>query len=111
LTTKSLTKVLIKEHSFIAKIAARKLKQSKMAITLGNSIYLHNVSKEDFISNKSWLCHELKHLQQFQRYGYCSFIFKYLWESLRKGYYSNRFEIEARNAEKDAELIKKFSIK
>jgi hypothetical protein len=26
---------------------------------------------------------------------------KYLWESMRKGYYNNKFEVEARQAEKE----------
>jgi len=26
-------------------------------------------------------------------------LVKYLWESIRKGYYNNRFEVEARKAE------------
>ncbi|KAA5536575.1 DUF4157 domain-containing protein [Taibaiella lutea] len=105
-----LTKINIKEDTFIAKIAARNLKQSKMAITIGNTIYLYNVSKQDFLSDNHWLCHELKHVQQFQEYGYFNFIFKYLWESLQKGYYNNRFEIEARNAKTDFELLNKFHI-
>lgn len=105
-----LTKVIIKEKSFIAKIAARKLKQSTMAITIGNKIYLHNVSREDFQNNKSWLCHELKHVQQFSQYGYFTFIIKYLIESFKKGYHFNKYEIEARAAETDLGLKKGFEI-
>ncbi|HOM89425.1 MAG TPA: hypothetical protein PKW65_01780 [Bacteroidia bacterium] len=43
--------------------------------------------------------HELKHIEQFKRYGFIRFIFFYLSESIRHGYINNRFEIECREAE------------
>ncbi|MES2849737.1 MAG: DUF4157 domain-containing protein [Bacteroidota bacterium] len=89
----------IKENSWLAKIAARKLKTSSVAIVFGSTIHLWNSSKEDFLSNKKWLKHELCHVRQYKQHGYVGFIIKYLWESLRKGYYNNKFEVEAREAE------------
>ena len=89
----------IKENSLIARIAAFKLKSNSAAIVIGSTIHLHNTSREDFLKNKKWLKHELKHIQQFHEHGFLPFIYKYLIESLRNGYYNNRFEIEARNAE------------
>jgi hypothetical protein len=103
-------KVTIVEHSRIAKLAAKKLKSDSMAITIGNKIYLHNISKVAFLQSTSWLCHELKHVQQFRQHGYLFFILKYLWESFRKGYYNNKWEIEARTAEKDFSLLDEFEI-
>jgi hypothetical protein len=41
----------------------------------------------------------LKHIEQYRRYGIARFIVLYLVESIKKGYYNNRFEIEARKAE------------
>jgi hypothetical protein len=38
-------------------------------------------------------------VQQFKQHGYIGFILKYIWESIRHGYYNNRFEKEARDAE------------
>jgi hypothetical protein len=38
--------------------------------------------------------HEIRHVQQFQ--ASVSFPVQYLWESLRRGYYANRFEVDAR---------------
>lgn len=70
-----------------------------MAITLGRTIYLYKASKEDLLRNKAWLRHELKHVEQFLRYGFFWFLLWYAFESLRKGYYHNRFEVEARAAE------------
>ena len=89
----------IKENSFVAKIAARKLKSKRVAMVLGKTIHLHNTSREEFLSDDRWVKHELKHIDQFRRYGYLNFVIRYLWESFKKGYYMNRFEVEAREAE------------
>ena len=91
----------IKENSFLAKLAAWKLGKSTMAIVFGSRIHLFNCSKETFLSNQSWLRHELCHVKQYQQHGYLLFLFKYLWESIRHGYYNNRFEVEARAAESE----------
>lgn len=88
----------IKENSWLAKIAAWKLRADSVAIVLGNTIHLCNTSRSDFLNNEEWLKHELCHLQQFKHHGYVAFIFKYLWESMRKGYYNNKYEVEARKA-------------
>jgi Domain of unknown function (DUF4157) len=90
---------IIKENSWLAKIAAKKLKANALAMVLGKTIHLHNTTKANFLNDKRWLKHELCHIKQFAAHGYFLFVVKYLWESLRKGYYNNRFEVEARNAE------------
>lgn len=89
----------IKENSWIAKIASLKLKTNSMAIVLGKTIHLYNTNTFDFVKDEKWMRHELCHVDQFKKYGYLNFIFMYLWESLRKGYHNNKFEIEARQAE------------
>ena len=89
----------IKEQSWIARLAAFKLNSDKVAIVIGKTIHLHNTRQQEFLQNKKWLLHELKHIEQFQHYGFIRFIFLYTWESLRKGYTNNKYEIEARNAE------------
>jgi hypothetical protein len=91
--------ITIKENSWIAAIASKRLKQPQMAIALGNTIYLHNTTKQEFLQNEKWVRHELKHVQQFRGHGYFVFILKYLWESICNGYHNNKYEIEARNAE------------
>jgi hypothetical protein len=83
----------------LAGIAARKLGNHNVAMVLGKTIHLYNTSKEEFLQDEKWLRHELCHVRQFQQYGYVGFIAKYLWESIRRGYYNNRFEVEARAAE------------
>lgn len=90
---------IIKENSWMAKIAAWKLKTGSVAMVLGKTIHLHNTSKEGFLMDERWLKHELCHVRQFKEHGYFMFLVKYLWESIKKGYYNNRFEVEARNAE------------
>ena len=40
------------------------------------------------------LLHELAHVRQFQESP--AFALQYLWESIRRGYYMNRFEVDAR---------------
>lgn len=89
----------IKENSWVAKVAAWKLGSHAVAIVIGGTIHLSNVSKEQFLSNEKWVKHELCHIHQFQQYGYLNFIIKYLLESIRTGYYKNKYEVEARQAE------------
>jgi len=89
----------IKENSWIAKIAALKLRSTRVAIVIGDTIHLHNTSKQEFLQDEKWLRHELCHVRQFREHGFFTFILKYLWESIRRGYYNNRYEKEARAAE------------
>lgn len=99
-------KVRIKENSWVAKMAAAKLKSDKVAIVFGNTIHLHNTSRTEFLNDKEWVCHELKHVQQYQQNGFVGFITKYLFDSFKNGYYNNKFEVEARECEGDEALIK-----
>ena len=89
----------IKENSWIAKIAAKKLKSLSVAIVIGKTIHLFNVSKENFLKDEKWVKHEMCHVRQFKKYGYFNFIIKYLWQSRKHGYYDNKYEVEARLAE------------
>jgi hypothetical protein len=97
----SKTRYTIKENSWIACIAAMKLNAGSVAIVLGHTIHLHNTKREEFLSNPQWLRHELCHIRQFEEHGFALFILKYLLESLRHGYYNNKYEREARQAENE----------
>jgi hypothetical protein len=88
----------IKENSWLAKLAAMKLRSDKMAIVVGSTIHLYNASREDLLEDEHWLKHELCHVRQYRKYGVMRFLLLYLWESLLKGYRKNRFEEEARKA-------------
>ncbi|UAY51890.1 DUF4157 domain-containing protein [Ferruginibacter albus] len=93
--------VTIKENSWIAKLAAKRLKVSKVAIVIGKKIHLYNTTQQEFLTDIKWVRHELCHVQQFKQHGFFIFIIKYLLENFRKGYYNNKFEVEARAAEND----------
>ena len=95
----------IKENSILAKVAAWKLKSKRAAIVFGKTIYLHNISREHFLSDSRLMRHELCHVRQYHQYGFLTFLFKYLAESIRKGYTNNRFEVEARAAEETGDSI------
>ncbi|MES2430448.1 MAG: DUF4157 domain-containing protein [Bacteroidota bacterium] len=96
---KKLNNITIKENSWVAMLAAKKLRTSSVAMVLGKTIHLYNTTKEEFLQNEKWVKHELCHVEQFKRHGYFIFIYKYLLESIRKGYSNNKYEIEARAAE------------
>ena len=49
--------------------------------------------------NEPLLRHERCHLAQIERDGRVLFSVKYLWWTLRRGYWMNPYEIEARAAE------------
>ncbi len=100
----------IKERSFIARLAAWKLKSEKVAIVIGKTIHLHNTARLEFFQNKQWVLHELKHVEQFKQHGLLFFIFLYLLESIRNGYINNKYEVEARAAETDEEFLKTLGI-
>jgi hypothetical protein len=97
-------KCYIKEKSWMARIAAWKLRQDRVAMVMGKTILLHNTTEAAFINNKRWLRHELAHVRQFQQYGYARFIILYLLESIKSGYHNNKFEREARASEEDESL-------
>ena len=61
------------------------------AITLGRTIFLAPKTRLD----PELLLHELRHVHQFAERKI--FPLHYIWESLRRGYHSNRFEVDARH--------------
>jgi len=102
--------VRIKEDSWLARIAARRMGYDRVAMVVGHTVHLFNTTAKEFLADTDWVCHELKHVEQYERHGVPGFLCRYLWESARKGYYDNRFEAEARAAEKDIALFKKYKL-
>lgn len=43
--------------------------------------------------------HEMQHIYQVQQLGWIRFYVSYLWESMRKGYKANKYEVEANAVE------------
>jgi len=64
--------------------------RSVSAITLWHTIWL----APDASVSEELLLHELRHVDQFA--STAAFPLLYMWESLRRGYVGNRFEVEAR---------------
>ena len=100
-----MTKVKIKENSWLAKIAAKQLDSTSMAMVVGKTIHLHNSSREEFLRNKKWVRHEVAHVKQYAKLGMLRFIFFYLLETFNKGYENNRFEVDARRKERDVAIL------
>lgn len=102
--------VYIQENSCLASIAARNLRSSTCALVIRNTVYLHGMTRQEFIQNLPLLRHEVEHIRQWQREGFFSFLAKYLWHSFRVGYYNNPFEIEARDSESDLGFLQQIRI-
>ncbi len=83
----------------LARIATWKLNTHNVAIVLGNTIHLYGVTTQQFLNNTKWVKHELCHIKQYNQHGFFGFLFNYLWESIKVGYFKNKFEVEAREAE------------
>lgn len=84
------------ERSPFARIARMVLKSSNVAMVLGKSIHLSGVNRDTFLQDEGWVAHELCHIRQFQEHGFFRFLWLYLRESMRVGYYNNKYEVEAR---------------
>lgn len=102
--------VFIKEKSWIAKLAAMKLQSDNCAIVFINTIYLHNISKQDILTTEHLLRHEVMHVHQWKRFGALLFLWKYITYSIKYGYFNNPLEVEARKAESDKEILKNINI-
>lgn len=67
--------------------------RSAAAITLWRTIWLASDTDIEAVSVEL-LLHERRHVTQFE--ASAAFPFLYLWESARRGYVRNRFEVDAR---------------
>lgn len=76
---------------FLPRVAGWLLGQRSVAgITLWRTVFLGRNAP----LSVELLLHELRHVQQFEASR--AFPIEYLWETLRSGYYGNRFERDAR---------------
>jgi len=64
--------------------------RSAAAITLWRTVFLSPSARVD----AELLLHEFRHVQQFE--ASVTFPVRYLWESARRGYFANRYEVDAR---------------
>lgn len=100
-----MTKVKIKENSWLARIAAYKLNAPSVAMVIGKTIHLHNSSRKEFLNDSCWVRHEVAHVKQYLELGLLRFLALYLIETFKKGYYNNKFEVDARQKEKDITIL------
>ncbi|RYD53063.1 MAG: 2TM domain-containing protein [Sphingobacteriales bacterium] len=91
----------IRENSWLARIAARRLRSGNVAMVIGRTIHLHGVSATEFLASPSWVAHELEHIRQYKRYSTIGFLLRYGYYSFRNGYYQNPLEVAARVAEQN----------
>ncbi|MBN9298555.1 MAG: DUF4157 domain-containing protein [Filimonas sp.] len=98
-------KIKIRENALIARIAAWRMRTVCVAVVVGKTIYLWNITRNDFLGNEAWVKHEVAHVHQYSKLGIARFLFLYLIESAKKGYLHNRFEIEARERETEVTLL------
>lgn len=103
-------KVRIRENSWLARSAAQNLGFDYVAMVYGSTIHLHNTSLERFFARPSWVIHELKHVEQYERFGTLRFLCCYFLEYVRKGYWNNALEAEARASESDYTLLSRYDL-
>jgi hypothetical protein len=84
-------------NSPLARIARLVLGRApRVAMVLGQTVHLSGASREEFLADPEWVAHEEVHLRQVRELGRVRFLWEYLIESARVGYYQNKFEVEAR---------------
>lgn len=107
---KAKPKVCVRENSWLARLAARALGFDHVAMVFGHTIHLYNTSIERFFARRGWVLHELRHVSQYERYGMLGFLLRYGKEYLRKGYFHNALEAEARDSEQDYSLLRRYDL-
>ena len=70
--------------------------KANVAMVIGQTVHLSGATREEFLADAEWLAHERVHIRQFREHGFVPFLWKYLVESARVGYFNNKFEVEAR---------------
>jgi hypothetical protein len=86
-----LTQMRLRRGGFPPRIAGWMLgRPSVAAITLWHTIFFGPRTAVD----APLLLHELRHVEQFRERR--TFPLRYIWESIRRGYHLNRYEVDAR---------------
>jgi hypothetical protein len=82
----------------------RLIPQGRIGITIGHYVFIKPGLAD--IDLMGVIAHELKHVEQVERFGFAWFYIKYAWEYALHGYMKNKFEYEAYNF--STEMVKKF---
>jgi hypothetical protein len=83
-------RIVVREYSRFARLHGK----GALATTRRNAIHLRD-SGTRFIADPEFVLHEYYHVVHQWNTGALTHA-RYLWESIRKGYWNNRFELEAR---------------
>ncbi|RYE25225.1 MAG: DUF4157 domain-containing protein [Sphingobacteriales bacterium] len=102
--------IRIIENSWLARIGAKRMRFNRIAMVIGKTIHLYGAPLNVFVNDKRWIIHELRHIQQYEETGFWKFVYKYTMECIRKGYYNNAYEVDARACESDETLLTKYDI-
>lgn len=89
--------VKLKTDTLVSKVAFRLIRSHKnkaIASAINKTIHLHAITAEAFVERKAFMRHELQHIIQYHTIRF--FVLKYIWETLKKGYFNNKYEVEAR---------------
>jgi hypothetical protein len=103
-------KIRVRENSWLARLSAGILGFDHVAMVFGHTIHLYHTSKERFFGRPGWLLHELRHVAQYERHGLMGFLFLYAKEYLKKGYWRNALEAEARASEHNYSLLRRYDL-
>ncbi len=95
----------------VARLAAWKMGSPNIAIVFGSVIHLYGVSREEFLANTAWVRHEVRHVRQYREAGFWPFIWRYLRDWSRYGYFDIPYEKDARKAEKNASELDNVEIR
>ena len=83
--------IRLRRGGLLPRIGGWCLGQSTVAgITIGRTVWLGSSAR----ASAELLLHELRHVHQFESVR--AFPLRYVWETLRRGYHHNRFEVDAR---------------
>ncbi|MCC6928584.1 MAG: hypothetical protein IT359_06275 [Gemmatimonadaceae bacterium] len=86
-----LGRVRLRRGGVLPRVGGWSLGRSTVAgITFGRTVWLGTNAR----ASAELLLHELRHVHQFESVQ--AFPLRYVWESLRRGYHHNRFEVDAR---------------
>lgn len=83
-------------RSPLARIARLVLGSQRVAMVVGQTVHLSGATRAQFLADAEWVAHEQVHLRQYKEHGLLPFLWKYLAESARVGYFNNKYEVEAR---------------
>jgi hypothetical protein len=81
-------------NSPLARVARLVLGRApRVAMVIGKTVHLSGATRAEFLADPEWVAHEEVQVRDL---GLPRFLWQYLVESARVGYYQNRFEVEAR---------------